>query len=290
MSNEQAKGCPWVISYCRAVLHSKLATKIGSTAALLLVTVANIMDEAWSEGEPVEIWNGQLMGTLGIANWKTLDNARRKAVESGWLEYHSNGDAAGSYKCITPQSYMHKSHTTLHMRMHTDTTTHSHAVVHTPVHNILPSPSPFPNPSLSPPEGAEAKELEAKDQQQPPKKEPRKPRPPPAAEDSELARFIWDAVRRMQPSRKPPNLDKWANDIRRMRETDKRTPDEIRQVFLWANADDFWQTNILSPEKLRSKFDDLTLRMEKARKGPQQAAATQQPQAMPIDPKNKYDV
>jgi hypothetical protein len=38
-----------------------------------------------------------------------------------------------------------------------------------------------------------------------------------------------------------------------MRLQDKRTHYEICELFKWANEDDFWQENILSPSKLRKQ-------------------------------------
>lgn len=76
---------------------------------------------------------------------------------------------------------------------------------------------------------------------------------------------MWEQILKLQPKRKTPNLDAWANDIRLMRERDGRTDDEIRELFTWANQDSFWQTNILCPQKLREKWDDLDLKRSKSR-------------------------
>lgn len=43
-----------------------------------------------------------------------------------------------------------------------------------------------------------------------------------------------------------------------MRMQDKRSHYEICELFKWANEDDFWQNNILSPSKLRKQWDQLT--------------------------------
>lgn len=43
-----------------------------------------------------------------------------------------------------------------------------------------------------------------------------------------------------------------------MRLQDNRSHYEICELFKWANDDDFWQKNILSPSKLRMKWDQLT--------------------------------
>ncbi len=77
--------------------------------------------------------------------------------------------------------------------------------------------------------------------------------------DREIAEWMFSLIRKLNPKHKEPNLEHWANDIRLMREQDKRTPEDIRAVFAWANSDSFWHKNILSPEKLRKQFDQLTL-------------------------------
>lgn len=78
-------------------------------------------------------------------------------------------------------------------------------------------------------------------------------------QDLSTAEFIFAGVKRHDPKAKEPNLKAWAEEIRLMRERDNRTDDEIRAVFTWANTDDFWKKNILSPRKLREKFTQLTI-------------------------------
>lgn len=68
-----------------------------------------------------------------------------------------------------------------------------------------------------------------------------------------------------------PNFESWADTLRKMRLIDKRPAAEIGSVFRWANQDDFWQTNILSPAKLRKHFARLHKLMV------QDAAKQQQP-------------
>ena len=62
------------------------------------------------------------------------------------------------------------------------------------------------------------------------------------------------------PKAKPPNFDKWTNQIRLMREQDGRTLEEIRELFAWANADSFWQVNIRGPDKLRNQWEQLDMK------------------------------
>ena len=78
--------------------------------------------------------------------------------------------------------------------------------------------------------------------------------------DMQTSDFIWELITDMQPERKKPNLQKWANSIRLMRERDGRTDEQIRELFIWCNQDEFWRVNILSPDKMRQKWDDLQLK------------------------------
>ncbi|TWU42938.1 hypothetical protein Q31b_19710 [Novipirellula aureliae] len=75
--------------------------------------------------------------------------------------------------------------------------------------------------------------------------------------DLNFAEKMLSKIRDVLPKTKDPNLKNWASTIRLMREQDSLTYEEIRQVFLWANADDFWSTNIASPKSLRNHFATL---------------------------------
>lgn len=78
--------------------------------------------------------------------------------------------------------------------------------------------------------------------------------------DMEMANFILNKIQNIHPGFKKPNLESWANDVRKMRELDGRTHEEIESLFTWANADDFWQSNILSPGKFRKQWDQLWIK------------------------------
>ncbi len=83
-----------------------------------------------------------------------------------------------------------------------------------------------------------------------------------AGVDVATASWMFGLIQKLDPGAKVPNLDKWANDVRLMRESDGRTDEDIRAVFGWANADTFWGSNILSPGKLRKQFQQLKLKMK----------------------------
>lgn len=76
-------------------------------------------------------------------------------------------------------------------------------------------------------------------------------------EDMTNAEYIFSRIQLLNPNHKQPNLESWANEIRKIREIDKKTTEEIKELFTWANSDSFWQENILSPLKLRKQWDRL---------------------------------
>ncbi|VGM95174.1 phage replication protein O, N-terminal domain [uncultured Avibacterium sp.] len=79
-------------------------------------------------------------------------------------------------------------------------------------------------------------------------------------DDMTAAQWIFGLVQKLSPNVKPPSFENWANEIRLMRERDGRTHREICELFQWANQDSFWKVNILSPAKLREKWDQLTVK------------------------------
>lgn len=74
------------------------------------------------------------------------------------------------------------------------------------------------------------------------------------------AHWMLVKLRLLNPVHSEPNWKRWHRELRLMVDRDKRTLHEIRDLFGWANADPFWQTNILSPGKLRKQWDTLTIK------------------------------
>lgn len=74
----------------------------------------------------------------------------------------------------------------------------------------------------------------------------------------QIAEHLYKRILEHQPDLKKPDLQKWANEIRLAHERDKRDYDKLDKLVDWAQADDFWQGNILSTKKLREKYDTLT--------------------------------
>jgi hypothetical protein len=78
--------------------------------------------------------------------------------------------------------------------------------------------------------------------------------------DMATAQWMHQLNLELQPERKAPSFEKWAETIRLMRERDERTDTQIRALYQWCHDDDFWRVIVLSPSKLRQKYDDLELR------------------------------
>ncbi|HHS9775860.1 TPA: replication protein [Raoultella ornithinolytica] len=95
-------------------------------------------------------------------------------------------------------------------------------------------------------------------------------------DDLKAAEWIYSKVCIVSPSSKQPSWASWANDIRLMRNALEVSHQEICQTFSWANKDPFWQSNILSPSKLREKWETLKIQMRNP--GRNQPAIQDQPQ------------
>lgn len=102
------------------------------------------------------------------------------------------------------------------------------------------------------------------------------------------AKYLFELIKGNNPKQKEPNFDSWANEFRLMRERDNREPQEIKDVIDWCQADPFWQGNILSPKKLREKFDQLTIQM-KSRKGANNNAESDSGSTRRYSQKGQYD-
>ena len=106
------------------------------------------------------------------------------------------------------------------------------------------------NPSDETPEAEEGKKLVAA----------KKPKPMSDDKNEKIAEHMLKKLRADNPKLKV-NISAWSEEIRKMRALDDLDAKLIVQVFNWANADEFWSTNIRSPQKLRKQFDTLLVKM-----------------------------
>ncbi len=86
----------------RLLFKSCAAQSLGQDAVLLVIHIAHTEDAAKYQG-PVRFWNSQLNEVLGFRSPKSLNNARHRAIQGGWLSYERCHDrAVGSYWTIIP--------------------------------------------------------------------------------------------------------------------------------------------------------------------------------------------
>ena len=61
-----------------------------------------------------------------------------------------------------------------------------------------------------------------------------------------------------------PDSQSWQDPIRLLLDRDEREPELIERVIRWTQADAFERRNVLSPDKLRTRFGSLLLKMQAA--------------------------
>jgi hypothetical protein len=80
--------------------------------------------------------------------------------------------------------------------------------------------------------------------------------------DMDNAELLLELILKNNPEAKKPNLDKWADEFRKIRDIDNRTDEQVKYLIKWSQADSFWHRNIRSPEKLRKQWDQLVLEVK----------------------------
>lgn len=78
----------------------------------------------------------------------------------------------------------------------------------------------------------------------------------------QLANFFYGQILNNNPDYKKPNFQTWSDDIRKMMEIDKRTEEQVRYLMKWVQQNDFEMANVLSPSKLRTRYDQLVLKVK----------------------------
>jgi hypothetical protein len=86
-----------------------------------------------------------------------------------------------------------------------------------------------------------------------------RPRKPPVLDSQRLCDELAKSIEN-NGSKRPTVSDKWLNDMRLLLEVDKRSVQQVRNMIEWCQNDSFWRSNILSPFKLRAKYDQMRLK------------------------------
>ena len=98
-----------------------------------------------------------------------------------------------------------------------------------------------------------------------------------------LSEFFISQIKKNNSNFKEPNIQKWSDDLRKIVEIDKRDKHEVAMLIKWVQKDSFWMSNVLSPAKLRQKYDSLVMRMNNS------SEPHVSNQSKPSKPKNKID-
>lgn len=99
-----------------------------------------------------------------------------------------------------------------------------------------------------------------------------------------LAEFLYKEIQRNNPNHKEPNFQNWADEFRKIIELDDRDKKEVSKIIRWVQSDDFEMVNVQSPNKIRKRYDNLVMKMNKAGGGFQAAyVPTEQPKDTVID-------
>lgn len=79
-----------------------------------------------------------------------------------------------------------------------------------------------------------------------------------------LAAFLFSSIQKFLPTVRTPNLNRWAADLDVMIRNDSIDPSEIKKMIEWlySRGPVFWKKNILSPSKLREKWDRLLAELQ----------------------------
>lgn len=81
--------------------------------------------------------------------------------------------------------------------------------------------------------------------------------------EMKLALLLAKLMRENNPNCKiPEDLQKWCDCFRLVMKIDGREYLDVEDMIYFAQRDEFWKQNILSPQKLRKQYDQLTLKRE----------------------------
>jgi hypothetical protein len=84
-------------------------------------------------------------------------------------------------------------------------------------------------------------------------------------EAERLANLLAELIA-LNGSKRPLVTDKWIAEIERLMRLDNRSAEQVERCIKWSQQHPFWRTVILSPAKLRAKYDQMRLQAEAERR------------------------
>lgn len=85
------------------------------------------------------------------------------------------------------------------------------------------------------------------------------------SEASDLCNLLAHLIEQ-NGSRSPKITARWMGDMEKIMRIDGRTPQQVESAIRWCQGHAFWKANILSPAKLREKYDQLRLQASRDNK------------------------
>lgn len=90
------------------------------------------------------------------------------------------------------------------------------------------------------------------------------------SDEIKIVDFFINKLKELNPKIRVPDTlakkQKWAYDIDKLLRIDGRDKHEVCEVINYVITDDFWKSNVLSPEKLRKQYDKLFIKMQQCSK------------------------
>jgi hypothetical protein len=96
----------------------------------------------------------------------------------------------------------------------------------------------------------------------------------PIFDANRLANLLADLIE-ANGSKRPKVTKAWLTSIDRMIRLDGRTADQVERAMRWAQSNDFWASNIMSPDALRKQFDRMRLQAQRTRQSTGMAAVAE---------------
>ena len=81
------------------------------------------------------------------------------------------------------------------------------------------------------------------------------------SKEMNLSKLLFSLMQINNPKAKQPNFQNWSKEFDYILRIDNKNIEEVERVIRWCQHDSFWKSNILSPKKLREKYDQLYLKM-----------------------------
>ena len=96
------------------------------------------------------------------------------------------------------------------------------------------------------------------------KKKSRDSVPPSIAPEAlRLSSLFYQKILANDDKAREPNLERWAKELDKIHRLDGRSWEDIERLIVFAQEDEFWRANCLSPTKLRAKATTLVMQMAK---------------------------